>query len=226
VDSIDSTAKPKQRKARNTEVKTTKSDSDFDMSNNTSDSESSDEVMDSSVDDTLAADAGAPSSMDETISDTVEVSFKQVTKRKDRINVGMEEPIIHEGRLTQFPKRRLQLSKEELQDSILTQLQRNGSAARIVSYMHAQYQEIHHLYNQSKLENEMTNYLMYHLGTNGVSDIALFQINSFSGLDMKSVGDHYNTIKSIVRDLLTTELGANFPIPNESFQLVPKYVPS
>jgi hypothetical protein len=79
--------------------------------------------------------------------------------------------------------------------------------------------------NDSRIvEDEMTHYLMYHLGISGVSDIALFQINSFSGLNPEAIREHYKIVKSVVKDLLVGNLYDDLPPTDDTFKLDPDYV--
>lgn len=194
------------------------SESDFDMSDEGETSESSDGEFVSSVDD--------PPSVDDLSVDLEPVAPKPV-KKKMGISALPENGIIREGRLTPFPPSRLNMSYEEILDSITSQLERNSEAACIVGMFRTQYKKLtsEHSNQSNTIEKELPCHLMYHMACAGVVDVSLFRTNSFVGLDNSKLLLHYERIKSIVLKLIRDDIGKKYEGLSLGRDLYPPYVP-
>jgi hypothetical protein len=202
------------------------SESDFDMSDEGETSESSDGEFVSSVDDHRVSADPVGSSVDDFSVDLEPVAPKPV-KKKMGISALPENGIIREGRLTPFPPSRLNMSYEEILDSITSQLERNSEAACIVGMFRTQYKKLtsEHSNQSNTIEKELPCHLMYHMARAGVVDVSLFQTNSFVGLDNSKLMLHYERIKSIVLQLIRDDIGKKYEGLLLGRDLIPPYVP-
>lgn len=208
------------------------SDSDFDMSQDGTESESSEEELTSSMDDHHSTNIAGVSSVDDFSVDADAVAPKPVRKRvskKATFAPLPEDSILHDGKVNPFPESRLNMSSADIYESISSSVDRNPDAARIVVQFRTQYSALVSRYPEKveTLDNEMPNYLMYNLGLSGVVDISLFQTSSFMGLDKSKVTHHYNLIKSIARDLIKGDSGKSYITdpPATSTTIFKQYVP-
>jgi len=214
LDSVQSPAASRSRKPVSRSRKRSGTDSDFDMSHDEESSESSEEEFAaSSIDDQGKAGLNG-SSVDDYSVDQDIVAPKPVTKREKKSGLSSlpENEIMHEGRLAQFPPTRLDLSMDEILDSITSHVDRHSDAASIVGVFRSQYSDLVSRYPDKLdiLENELPNFLMYNLANAGVVDMSLLQTTSFVGLDRQKIMTHYKHVKSVALELLKGEVGAQY----------------